>query len=63
MPLYIFKQVIKTLFQLPVPILLWAISCVSVYSQKKYIQSKQKLSETLLLMVCSSVSNDVSDSY
>lgn len=63
MPLYIFKQVIKTLFQLPTPILLWVISCVSICSQEKYTQYKQKLSKTLLLIVCASVSNDTSDRY
>lgn len=42
MLLYIFKQVIKTSFQLPTPILLWMISRVGVYSQEKYdtVQTK-----------------------
>lgn len=62
MLLYIFKQVIKTLFQLPTPILLWVISCVSVYRQEKYTQPKQKLLKTLFLIICSSVSNGVGDS-
>lgn len=61
MLLYIFKQVIKTLFQLPTPILLWMISYVSVYRQEKYTHPKQKLSKTLFLIICSSVSNDVGD--
>lgn len=59
MPLYVFKQVIKTLFQLPTPLLLWVISYVSIYSQEKYIWTKQKLPKTLLLIICSSVSKDI----
>lgn len=67
MLLYTFRQVIKTVFQLPTPIFLWVILCQCLYPKKKKKSKKpkvkQKVLKTLLLIISASVANDIIDRY